>query len=144
MRNMKMCNCRKPTECPLEGRCLEQCLIYKATVSSNSSSKYYIGSTGQSFKSRYTAYKLTLKKQQQSSETSLSKHIWHLSEKQTSYTIKWELWKSASSINVEQENVTYAWQKNCLYWTQIQDYAWTRIQNCYKNADIWTNISLQN
>ena len=91
--NMKMCNCRKPSECPLEGRCLEQCLIYKATVSSNSSSKYYIGSTGQSFKSRYTAHKSSFKKQQQSSETSLSKHIWHLSEKQTPYTIKWEVMK---------------------------------------------------
>ena len=60
--SMKMCNCRKPSECPLEGRCLEQCLIYKATVSSN-------GSTGQSFKSRYTAHKSSFKKQQQSSET---------------------------------------------------------------------------
>ena len=32
----KLCNCRKPNECPMEGNCLVPCVVYKAEVKSGS------------------------------------------------------------------------------------------------------------
>ena len=38
----KTCNCRPKTECPMDGNCLSECLIYKASVSTTTN-KYYYG-----------------------------------------------------------------------------------------------------
>ena len=60
----KMCNCRNNHECPLQGNCLVQNIIYKASVSSSDGQKYYIGSTSQSFKKRWSGHKTSFKKTQ--------------------------------------------------------------------------------
>ena len=42
----KECNCRKRDECPLNGACLTESMIYKASVSAkNLPTKYYYGVT---------------------------------------------------------------------------------------------------
>ena len=87
----QMCNCRDPTRCPMVGSCLEQCVIYKATVSSSEGEKHYIGATELTFKSRFTNHKESFLKQSKSSSTTLSKHIWNLKGRGISYTIKWEI-----------------------------------------------------
>ena len=48
----KRCNCRNPEQCPLDGRCLTNKIVYKATVNTNNNrtQKVYIGSTETSFK----------------------------------------------------------------------------------------------
>ena len=38
----KTCNCRRKTDCPMDGNCLSECLIYKASVSTTTN-KYYYG-----------------------------------------------------------------------------------------------------
>ena len=48
-----MCNCRDNTPCPLEGNCLQQNVVYKATITTNSETKEYIGSKGGPFKIRW-------------------------------------------------------------------------------------------
>ena len=46
----KTCNCRNPTVCPLEGKCLTNSVVYKATVKTNNGEeKSYIGSTEKNF-----------------------------------------------------------------------------------------------
>ena len=45
----KTCNCRDKVSCPFNGECL-----YKATVLNGNKTKEYYGSTGVSFKERYT------------------------------------------------------------------------------------------
>ena len=54
------CNCIKKENCPLKGRCLIECVVYKADVlnpSSNSNNKndkkVYVGSMQDTFKQRY-------------------------------------------------------------------------------------------
>ena len=85
------CNCRNTNECPLEKNCLEECLIYKATVSSDEGMKQYIGSTEASFKARFTQHKASLLNAGKSSATALSKHVWDLKTRSVPYEIKWKI-----------------------------------------------------
>ena len=55
----KTCNCRKPAECPMEGNCLKESVIYQATVTTedNNPPQTYVGLTENSFKTRYANHK---------------------------------------------------------------------------------------
>ena len=51
------CNCRDKVRCPLEGKCKQECVVYKVEVYSDSNNKrdkkIYFGSTQEDFKTRY-------------------------------------------------------------------------------------------
>ena len=51
------CNCRDKVRCPLEGKCKQECVVYKVEVYSdpgnNGNKKVYFGSTQGEFKTRY-------------------------------------------------------------------------------------------
>ena len=49
--NEKECYSRKKDQCPLDGKCLTQNVVYQATVSTQSSSETYVGLALQIFKS---------------------------------------------------------------------------------------------
>ena len=87
------CNCRKPDLCPMSGNCLKSAIIYKATVSSQTEVKYYIGATEQTFKKRYPKHKDAIEKKSSQSATSLSSYVWSLKDKGEVPTIKWEIVK---------------------------------------------------
>ena len=59
--NKTMCNCRDNKPCALEFKCLQQNVVYKATLTTNSETKEYIGSTGKSFKKDGIHTSVTLK-----------------------------------------------------------------------------------
>ena len=46
-------NCRIKESYPLNGKCLHQCMVYKAEVSTNTTYKEYYGASEGKFKSRY-------------------------------------------------------------------------------------------
>ena len=48
----KKCNCRKKDQCPLDGKCLTQNVVYQATVTTQTSSDSYVGLVT-NFKERY-------------------------------------------------------------------------------------------
>ena len=50
--NEKECNCRKKDQCPLDGKCLTQNVVYQATVTTQTSSDSYVG-LATNFKERY-------------------------------------------------------------------------------------------
>ena len=54
--NGRKCNCRSPENCPLNGKCLEESLIYSSKVSSNLGTKEYIGVTKNTFKERWDGH----------------------------------------------------------------------------------------
>ena len=70
-----MCNCRNNHDCPLQGNCLVQNIIYKASVSSSDGQKYYIGSTSQSFKKRWSGHKTSFTNPKHVTDTTLSKYM---------------------------------------------------------------------
>ena len=55
--DIKLCNCRE--KCVVDEKCLLQNVIYKATVKTAEYTKQYVGSSGLTFKSRYTRHKFS-------------------------------------------------------------------------------------
>ena len=49
----RLCNCRNKENCPLDGKCLQTCIVYKANVITNKDSHIYYGASDAEFKSRY-------------------------------------------------------------------------------------------
>ena len=94
----RRCNCRKPENCPLDGQCLTDTLVNKATVKvDNTPDKIYIGMTEHAFKTRFNGHKVSLKYKSHRNDTSLSKYIWELKDKETPFTINWSIVKRAKA-----------------------------------------------
>ena len=87
----KTCNCRKKQECPLNGNCLTESVIYKATVKTEDKEYEYIGSTEKSFKNRYYNHTKSFRNEKYQNETKLSRCIWDLKEDDKNYTVKWSI-----------------------------------------------------
>ena len=93
------CNCRQPQNCPLDGRCKTECIVYKATVSApNKPTLHYHGHTEGAFKTRYTLHKRSFENRLHSAETELSKYLWKLwdSKPRIKGTVKWDIVKRAT------------------------------------------------
>ena len=59
-KNAKHCNCKQKEICPMNGACLEESLVYYATISCNDKNykpKLYKGSCETTFKKRYNNHK---------------------------------------------------------------------------------------
>ena len=85
----KQCNCRD--KCMVDGNCLLTNVIYRATVVTSEKSKQYVGSSGLSFKSRYTRHKCSFNYSKYRLKTTLSKYIWELKDKNEDFSINWEI-----------------------------------------------------
>ena len=94
--NKKKCNCRKKEECPLDGNCQLESIIYKATITTNNKTFEYIGSTEKSFKSRYYNHTKSFRDEKYSNETKLSTFIWELKEEEKNYDLKWSILQQSS------------------------------------------------
>ena len=85
------CNCRDRNQpCPLDGKCLTDKLIYKATVvESDNTTNTYTGVTKRTFKKRYYGHTSSFRNRSGEHSTTLSAHIWKLSDLDKDYTIRW-------------------------------------------------------
>ena len=90
------CNCRISNDCPLNGKCLTENIVYQATVATTDSTETYIGLTSTSFKTRYANHKASFQHQRLKNSTELSKYIWSLKERDIPYTTKWEIVKKST------------------------------------------------
>lgn len=93
------CNCRNKEACPLQNKCMNKDIVYKATISTSNANdtKHYIGMTSSTFKERYRNHIKSFTHKKYSNETELSKHIWHLKQNKTDFTIKWSIIKKSIS-----------------------------------------------
>ena len=91
----KTCNCRNTNVCPLNGHCLDDCVVYEATVTQTQTNKQdtYIGLTENTFKTRYNLHKSSFKLPHKRNATCLSERIWELKDKSIDHTIKWTIIK---------------------------------------------------
>ncbi len=87
------CNCRRPNECPLDNQCLTHGIVYEATVTreDNNKKETYIGLTADQFKTRYNNHRSSFRHEPQRTDTSLSKYIWKLKDKQIKFNIRWKI-----------------------------------------------------
>ena len=92
------CNCRNKEACPLQNNCMNKHIVYKATISTSNTNdkKHYIGMTSSTFKERYRNHIKSFTHKKYSNKTELWKHIWHLKQNKTDFTIKWSIKKSIS------------------------------------------------
>ena len=86
----------------MNGNCLENGLIYKAEVSTDDSSKKYIGSTEPEFKLRWRNHKSSFNKRSSryhktlySYPTSLARYVWELKDCGKVPSVKWSKVKRA-------------------------------------------------
>ena len=87
----RKCNCPQTTPCPLDGKCLTENLIYQATVTQDDqTTNCYIGLASTSFKARYYTHKNSFK-DEEVNQTSLSKFVRKLTEKNINHTISWKM-----------------------------------------------------
>ena len=88
----RTCNCRRPAECPLNGKCLTQCIVYKATITATDRpTKTYFGLTEDTSKTRYSNHTVSFRHEARSTDTELSKYIWELRRQGLEGKIHWEI-----------------------------------------------------
>ena len=98
--NPKECNCRKNTVCPVQGKCLQEGVVYQATVKREDGiTDTYIGLTATSFKVRWTNHKSNFRTRNPKNKTALSKHIWKLQDQNVQYEISWKIVSRARPFN---------------------------------------------
>jgi len=98
--DQRTCNCRKKENCPLEGNCMVNGVIYQATVESDESTDMtYIGSTENNFKLRYANHLASFKHAKLKNSTELSKYVWYLKENEKNFKIKWKIIKKAKAYS---------------------------------------------
>ena len=92
----KKCSCKDATKCPLDGYCLQEAVIYKATITTPYVRKTYIGSTEATFKQRFYGHTSDLTHIKNRNNTTLAAFVWELRDKGQQPEIKWEAIKKCS------------------------------------------------
>ena len=69
------CNYRIKKNCPLNGKCLNQCMVYSTQVSSNTTYKEYYGASDEEFKSRYNNHMQSFRNISHINDLELSKYL---------------------------------------------------------------------
>ena len=85
------CNCRDKDQCPIDNKCLTSGVIYNARVTTDDTTKNYIGLTEGTFKQRFTQHKHSFRHRNQMNSTELSKYIWQLRDSKKDFNIKWTI-----------------------------------------------------
>ena len=86
------CNCRKKSDCPLEGKCLQTNIIYQATVTTETATETYVG-LATNFKECYRNHKTSFRHSKRRNETELCKYVWNLQNEKKLFQIKWKILK---------------------------------------------------
>ena len=95
----RTCNCRKNDTCPVDGRCLEQGIIYEASIKTDTITKKYVGLTEGTFKRRLYGHKQSLKNSSLKNATELSKYIWYLKENKEDFDLSWGIIDKTAPYN---------------------------------------------
>ena len=88
----RTCNCHDTDNCPLNGNCLQQAVVYRADVTPEQGEPmYYVGLTEPPFKGRWADHKSSFRNVQYKSKSKLSAFVWDLREKNINSVINWSL-----------------------------------------------------
>ena len=92
----RKCNCRSKPNCPLNGDCLTECLVFKALSTTSSNSFVYCGTSVGEFKSRYNNHTKPFRHSKCMNKTELSKHVWNIKDHGLDNNLWWKIHKMAS------------------------------------------------
>jgi hypothetical protein len=92
----RTCNCVHPENCPLDGNCLVEAVVYEADVTPEiTEEQSYLGSTEPAFKGRWGDHCTSFRHERYKTKSKLSSFIWKLTEQQENYQIKWSVVKKS-------------------------------------------------
>ena len=82
VKELKPCNCRVKSGCPLNGQCQDNTYkLYKCTaLSIDKQNKVYLGTAEGDFKKQFYNHKTLFNNETSANDTTLSKYIWELKE----------------------------------------------------------------
>ena len=76
----KQCNCRSNKNCPLNRKCCKNSIVYKVSLKTGKTDKFYYGSCKTSFKLQYYNHNQSFKDYRKINSTELSKAVWKLKQ----------------------------------------------------------------
>ena len=80
-------------------QCLEEGIIYEATVKPNTDEKRCVGLTEGTFKRRLYGHRQSFKNSSLRNTTELSKYIWNFKEREEEYELTWSIIDRAPPYN---------------------------------------------
>ena len=92
----KQCNCRSDKNCPLNGKCCRNSVVYKASLKTDETDKFYYGSCETSFKLQYNNHNQSFKDSRKINSIKLSKAVWKLKQLGLSPEIRWKIVQHAT------------------------------------------------
>ena len=87
----RSCNCRVNDNCPLDGKYLHECIVYKANVVTNNELKEYFGTAEGEFKLHYNSHIMSFRHKKRVNDTKLSKYLWKSKEENADYNLQWSI-----------------------------------------------------
>ena len=97
----QLCNCSNKKQCPLNGQCLTESIVYQANITANIpgyKEKVYLGVSETTFKVRYGNHKQSFTKQHHKNDTELSKEYWKVKQQNGISRIKWKVLRKCHLI----------------------------------------------
>ena len=88
---IKTCDCNVKRNCPLNGNCMSECVVYNANVHGPTKTRTYHGVVGGMFKSRYHVHNTSFRHRKYENDTELAKYVWKLHDKSDPYNISWSV-----------------------------------------------------
>ena len=93
----RTCNCRDADNCPLDGNCLQNAVVYQSDVTPDPGEpQYYVGVTEPMFKYRWNDHNSSFRNEQYKNKSKLSALVWKLKEEGKNYNLKWSILKKSS------------------------------------------------
>ena len=74
----------------MNGKCLQNNIIYQAKVSTENRNEYYVGLTSNSFKTKLATYKASLKNRNLEKSCKLAQYVWEFKDKNIDYNLTWK------------------------------------------------------
>ena len=97
VKELKSCNCRVKSKCPLNGQCQVTEIIHKCTVvSADKPTKVWLGTAEGDFKLRFYNHRKSFNNEASANNNTLSKYIWEL--KKTSNLSPTLVWSIAKKV----------------------------------------------
>ena len=95
------CNCRVKTDCPLNGDCKKESVIYKCTATTcNWKTVYFALTEGEFKKQRYYDHGKSFKNEFYGNNTTLSSYVWEMEKrKNVTPALTWEVLRTAKAYS---------------------------------------------
>ena len=95
------CNCRVKSDCPLNGDCLKESIVYKCTACTiQQLKKVYLGLTEGEFKTRYYKHSKSFRTKSYPNSTTLSSYVWEVkTEQNETPNLNWEIVRSVPAYS---------------------------------------------